>query len=173
MSLMNEARGFSLLELLIVVAIISLVAAIAVPNLLAARRAANEGSAVSSLRTLFGANLTFAATAGDGDYAGIPSTVGVSSLEDLFDERLIDGAIASGAKGGYVFVGDWTPAHPSQLATFYFSANPSVSAGVVASGTKRYGVATDGVLKSDADAINLAVPFDAPSLAIATPLNAG
>src|SRR6185436_12309495 len=56
---MRKPDGFSLIELLIVVAIILIIAAIAIPNLLRARIAANEASAVSSIRTIVGAEATY------------------------------------------------------------------------------------------------------------------
>ena len=71
-----------------------IIAAIAIPNLLASRRAANEGSAMSSLRTLASAEMTYQATKGNGQYG---------TLSDLASNGLIDSKLATGTKNGYNF----------------------------------------------------------------------
>ena len=143
---MKNQKGFSLIELLIVVVIIGIIAAIAIPNLLAARRAANEGSAISALRTLHGAQMTYAATYGNGDYAGTPGAQGITPLTELAVPALIDSVLGSGVKSNYAFVGDEVAKTALAPATFYFSTIPVTCGGITATGARNFGVATQGVI---------------------------
>ncbi len=92
---MRNERGFSLIELLIVVAIIGIIAAIAIPNLMQSRAAANEASAIASVRTIVTAQITFSATVGNGAFGG--------DLNALEAAGFIDSALGSGVKDGYNF----------------------------------------------------------------------
>ena len=68
---MSKSEGFSLIELLIVVAVIGIIAALAVPNLVQSRKAANEASAIASVRNLVTAQITYASTLGGGNFGSL------------------------------------------------------------------------------------------------------
>jgi type IV pilus assembly protein PilA len=99
----NKEKGFSLIELLIVVAIILIIAAIAIPNLLRAKIAANEASAVGSLRTINTASVEYSTT-----YGGYPTTLvslggPAGGTAASTSAELIDAVLAAGSKSGYSF----------------------------------------------------------------------
>ncbi len=100
----KKQKGFSLIELLIVVAIILIIAAIAIPNLLRSRMAANEASAVGSIRTMNTAAISFYSTYGDGFPPDITSigTTGTGPV-GCKNAQLIDSVLTSGTKSGYTF----------------------------------------------------------------------
>jgi type IV pilus assembly protein PilA len=100
---MKKQKGFSLIELLIVVAIILIIAAIAIPNLMRSKMAANEASAVASVRTLNTASATYSSTYGIGFPAGL-ANLGPAAAATAAAADLIDNVLSTGAKSGYTFV---------------------------------------------------------------------
>ena len=104
---MKKQKGFSLIELLIVVAIILIIAAIAIPNLLRSRMAANEASAVGSIRTINTAAVTYSSTYPQDGFPGTLAALGAAASPCVATSAgacLLDQVLAAGTKSGYTFV---------------------------------------------------------------------
>ena len=124
MKLANQ-RGFSLIELLIVVVIVGILAAIAIPNLLASRRAANEASALSALRTIHSCEVTYFSTVGNGGYTDLPT---------LALHTLTDNILGTVTKSGYSYVVNPT-AVGVRPSLFPSTAVPTTVSGMAQTGT--------------------------------------
>jgi type IV pilus assembly protein PilA len=121
---MRKQKGFSLIELLIVVAIILIIAAIAIPNLLRARMAANESSAVASVRTINTGMVTYNSTYPTVGFAPALTNLGgvAPCTPSSTTACLIDSVLASGTKSGYNFAATGAGGPPA--VQYYATATP-------------------------------------------------
>jgi type IV pilus assembly protein PilA len=138
-------KGFSLIELLIVVAIILIIAAIAIPNLLRSRMAANEASAVGSMRTINTSCVTFSTTYGIGfptTLAQLTSSTPGTATSTSAD--LIDAVLGAGIKSGYAFTLTGGTVTNNVNPTYTVTADPTVAG---QTGTRHFFSDQSGVIR--------------------------
>ena len=141
--------GFSLIELLIVIVILGILAALAVGGLLASKRSANEGSAVSTMRSLHSAQMTYSTSFGSNEFAGDIGAGTTTVFSILRGLGLIDSVVGGGIKSGYTFVGGRESSSVTNPAQFFFSAIPISTGSLTGTGSQRFGIGTDGVIRVD------------------------
>jgi prepilin-type N-terminal cleavage/methylation domain-containing protein len=142
---MRKQKGFTLIELLIVIAIILIIAAIAIPNLMRSKMAANEASAVASVRTIVTGQITYASTYPSIGFAttlaelGPPSS---GSTPTSGSSMVIDNLLATGAKSGYTLAmtGDTT----DTPGVYFTVTNTPVS---TSTGTRQFCSDQSGVIR--------------------------
>ena len=150
---MKRQKGFSLIELLIVVAIILIIAAIAIPNLMRARIAANESSAASQLRTLNTAQVGYATAYPSVGYGSLAALGGgtVPCVPGSANACLIDNSLATNygtrGKNGYYFTMTLTNNNGNYDTTAY-----PIAAG--ASGVNSFCSVEDAVVRKDSGGAN-------------------
>jgi type IV pilus assembly protein PilA len=153
----NREKGFSLIELLVVVAIIMVIVAMAIPNVLRTRMTANETSAVGSMSTLNSACITYLTI-----YGGYPATLaslGPGDTASPTSADLIDSVLAAGSKSGYNFLYSAGQKDATgRVNTYTIKADPS-SPGTT--GQKSFFTDQSGAIRS-----NTAGPADVTSTPI-------
>jgi len=147
-------QGFSLIELLIVVAIIGIIAAIAVPNLIASKRAANESSALATMRIVFSAEATYQSTAGGGLYGDMAAL----QTQSLVDPVVAAATISAGtAKSGYLFSAENITG--AGVPTFDAKAQPALHS----TGSALYGTGSRSFFVNEAGAMYYNLTATAPT----------
>lgn len=142
-----KAKGFTLIELMIVVAIIAIIAAIAIPNLLRARMSANEGSAISSMRTISTSEVSYQTAAfrdANGDGQGDYGTLAQLAAPAAGVVGFIDATLGAGVKQGYNFVAVPVDGDAANPPTYTCTADP-ITPG--RTGDRHFFVDESGVLR--------------------------
>jgi type IV pilus assembly protein PilA len=152
MEYMKKQKGFSLIELLIVVAIILIIAAIAIPNLLRSRMAANEASAVGSVRSINTAEVTYAAAYPDTGYAALLTNLGGTAaacappaVATTTAACLLDATLSSGNKSGYTFTAVGAIVGTGTVVNTFVST--AVPQGIGSTGQRGFGSDQTGVVR--------------------------
>ena len=151
-------QGFSLIELLIVIAVILIIAAIAIPNFIRSRERANEAAAAQNLRNISTAEIVYSTTYGIGYSADLTKLTGTSVTADQNNAGLIDSVLASGLKAGYIYTYAVVTTDPNGNVTSY-SANADPQTANI-SGQSHYYTDQTGVIRSNSTVS--AGPTDSP-----------